>query len=80
FSGAFRDVHAAGIIPKRLGVAEAEWGNDGYSETETIKVGRRDVEIVLPVAIWYPRAVMWAQGLEIMSKFLAVERGDINLL
>ncbi|KAJ7731740.1 hypothetical protein B0H16DRAFT_1234859, partial [Mycena metata] len=66
FSSAVQEVQSAGIIPQYLGVAEAEWDGQPYGETETVKIGRKDVEIQLPFEIWWPRAVAWAQGLEIM--------------
>ncbi|KAJ7932284.1 hypothetical protein B0H13DRAFT_1549812, partial [Mycena leptocephala] len=68
FHCAHKDVKAAGIIPRQLGVTTAEWEEEGYPETETIRVGRKDVEITLPFSVWWPRAVAWAQGLELLSK------------
>ncbi|KAJ7737242.1 hypothetical protein DFH07DRAFT_753093, partial [Mycena maculata] len=80
FTDTLRTVHAAGIIPDQMGVAEAEWEDGMYAETEIIKVGRKDVEVILPFMIWWPRAVKWAQGLEILTKIQAVESGDIALI
>ncbi|KAJ7693796.1 hypothetical protein B0H14DRAFT_2419364, partial [Mycena olivaceomarginata] len=79
FSQALEDVKAAGIIPRQLGVSPTEWGHGGYPETEMVKVGRKDVDITLPFPVWWPRAVAWAQGLELLSKIQAVENGEIVL-
>jgi hypothetical protein len=73
FVAALQEVQAAGIIPDGLGVAENEWGGSFYGETETFKVGRKQVEIQLPFAMWWPRAVAWAQALEVMVRIQAVE-------
>ncbi|KAJ7458292.1 hypothetical protein B0H11DRAFT_1873258 [Mycena galericulata] len=80
FTDTLQTVHAAGIIPDQMGVAEAEWEDGMYTETEIVKVGRKDVEVILPFMIWWPRAVKWAQGLEILTKIQAVESGDIAII
>ncbi|KAJ6498199.1 hypothetical protein DFH09DRAFT_945531, partial [Mycena vulgaris] len=77
FSAVFQEAQSAGIIPNHLGVAEDEWEGRFYGETETVKIGRKEVQITLPFEIWYPRAVSWAQGLEIMVRLQAAESGDI---
>ncbi|KAJ7747491.1 hypothetical protein B0H16DRAFT_921450 [Mycena metata] len=79
FGRALADAKTAEIIPLQLGVSPAEWGPEGYPESETVKVGKRNVELTLPFPIWWPRAVAWAQGLELLSKIQAVENGDIVL-
>ncbi|KAJ7508166.1 hypothetical protein B0H11DRAFT_1704596 [Mycena galericulata] len=77
FFAALEDAKSAGIIPENIGVAEAEWGGPFYGETEKVKVGRKDVEIVLPFEIWWPRAVLWAQALELMVRIQAAENNEI---
>jgi hypothetical protein len=77
FFAALQDVKIADIVPEGFGVAEPEWGEQFYGETETVKVGRKDVKIVLPFEIWWPRAVAWAQGLEVMVRIQAAEAGEI---
>ncbi|KAJ6524109.1 hypothetical protein DFH09DRAFT_937428, partial [Mycena vulgaris] len=77
FSSALHEVQAKGIIPQHFGVAEAEWEERYYGETETVKVGRKEVSIQLPFDIWWPRAVGWAQGLEIMVRIQAAESGEV---
>ncbi|KAJ7710089.1 hypothetical protein B0H14DRAFT_2166244, partial [Mycena olivaceomarginata] len=66
FAKALAEVNDEGIIPAGFGVAEAEWDDGIYSEIEVITVGRKDSEVALPFAIWWPRAVSWTQGLELM--------------
>ncbi|KAJ7749834.1 hypothetical protein DFH07DRAFT_746472, partial [Mycena maculata] len=80
FADTLREAHNEGIIPDGLGVAEGEWEDGVYSEIEIIKVGRKDVPIALPFTVWWPRAVKWAQGLELMVKIRAVESGDIDMI
>lgn len=77
FCQALQDVKSAEIVPQHFGVAEIEWDGPFYGQTETVKVGRKDVEIVLPFQIWWPRAVEWAQGLELMVRIQMAERGEI---
>ncbi|KAJ6469986.1 hypothetical protein C8R45DRAFT_837082, partial [Mycena sanguinolenta] len=73
FVAALQEVQKAEIIPENLGVAENEWEGVFYSETEIIKVGRKQAEIQLPFMIWWPRAVAWAQALEVMVRIQAME-------
>jgi hypothetical protein len=77
FRDALTAVQMEGIIPTGFGVAEPEREDGIYSETQKIEVGRKDVQVGLPFAVWWPRAVAWAQGLELMVNIQAVERGDI---
>ncbi|KAJ6608014.1 hypothetical protein B0H10DRAFT_1816739, partial [Mycena sp. CBHHK59/15] len=77
FSSALKDVQSAGIIPRHFGVAETEWEGSFYGETETVKVGRKEAQIVLLFEIWWPRAVAWAQALDIMVNIQAVENNEI---
>lgn len=77
FSKAIHTAKDEGIIPKHLGVAEDEWQERFYGETENVKIGRKEVQIVLPFLIWFPRAVAWAQGLELMVRIQAAENNEI---
>ncbi|KAJ7728403.1 hypothetical protein B0H14DRAFT_2410054, partial [Mycena olivaceomarginata] len=77
FRSALAEVKYESIIPCNFGVAEAEWEGNFYGETETVKVGRKEVEIRLPFETWWPRAVAWAQGLEIMVRIQAAENNEI---
>ncbi|KAJ7906496.1 hypothetical protein B0H13DRAFT_1880557 [Mycena leptocephala] len=64
------------IIPIGMGVAEVEWEDGFYAETEAVKVGRKDIETPLPFRVWWPRAAAWAQGLEMMAKIRAPKRSQ----
>lgn len=74
FVAALADVQEAGIISENFGVAEAEWEVPFYGESENVKIGRKQVEITLPFPIWWPRAVAWAQGLDLMVRIQETER------
>ncbi|KAJ6626418.1 hypothetical protein B0H10DRAFT_1781650, partial [Mycena sp. CBHHK59/15] len=79
FSNALQEVKSAEIVLHHLGVTQDEWEERFYGETETVKVGRKYVEISLPFSVWWPRAVAWAQGLELMVKIQAIDSRDIVL-
>lgn len=66
-----------GIIPTGYGVAEDEWESEIYPEVEVITVGRAAKEYVvhLPFGIWWPRAVLWAQGLDALSAIGVIGEG-----
>ncbi|KAJ7652485.1 hypothetical protein DFH06DRAFT_924339, partial [Mycena polygramma] len=68
FYRALDEVKITEIVPLQLGVAPAEWETGAYPETEAVKVGKKEAEIILPFAVWWPRAVAWAQGLEVLTK------------
>ncbi|KAJ7488711.1 hypothetical protein B0H11DRAFT_1720371, partial [Mycena galericulata] len=76
FNQALEMVQAEDIIPSGFGVAEGEWEDGIYPEIEVVKVGRKDSEVELPFVVWWPRAVAWARGLELMVQIQAVENGD----
>lgn len=65
----------AGVVPEGYGLREAEWPAGGYGEHEFIALGRqqRKVTVDLPFTVWWPRAVAWVQGLEVMSRLLLAE-------
>ncbi|KAJ6511158.1 hypothetical protein C8R45DRAFT_814806 [Mycena sanguinolenta] len=60
------------LLPEDYGVCEEEWEDDCYPEVEVIRPGTKGKEmaIILPRAHWYPRAVQWAQALDLMSQVL----------
>ena len=72
FVNALNAIRERGVVPANFGLLRSEWDADGYPEVEIIKFGRTGKELVvsLPLAIWWPRAVEWAQGLYVMSKVL----------
>jgi hypothetical protein len=57
-------VQAQEIIPEDFGLLL-----DSYPTMETIHLGRggKKITVVLPLDIWLPRALAWAQGLELMN-------------
>jgi hypothetical protein len=62
---------AGKTIPASFGVSADEW-DDGYPELEIIKTGSRgkELEVILPEAMWLPRAVLWSQALDLMSQLV----------
>jgi len=78
FYAALKDVLAAGIVPRDLGVHDSEWDGGDYPTFEAIKSGRRGklLNMVLPFDIWWPKAVAWAQGLDLMTRIWIIENVD----
>ncbi|KAI9463000.1 hypothetical protein HD554DRAFT_2001372, partial [Boletus coccyginus] len=70
FTLAFQQLCDQGNVPTGYGVAEEEWVDGLYPEREVITVGRSKQvhEVGMPFVIWWPRAVKWANGLDIMSR------------
>ncbi|KAJ7804598.1 hypothetical protein B0H14DRAFT_2383616 [Mycena olivaceomarginata] len=60
------------ILPEDYGVREEEWEEEDYPEIETIRPGTKGKElaVILPRAEWFPRAVRWAQALDLMARVL----------
>jgi len=78
FFGALDEVTKAHLIPEDYGVLECEWEDKTYPVMETISLsGTRGKEIVveLPKAIWLPRAILFAQGLDIMTRLTQDDNG-----
>lgn len=78
FYSALKDVTAAGMVPQDLGVHESEWDGGGYPIFEAIKSGQRGklLNMALPFEIWWPKAVVWAQGLDLMTRICIIENED----
>ncbi|KZT18951.1 hypothetical protein NEOLEDRAFT_1079022, partial [Neolentinus lepideus HHB14362 ss-1] len=72
FLSALQDVRNQTAIPEGFGVHEAEWDEEGYPEFQSIRSGRKYVDIPLPFAVWWPRAVSWAQGLSVFTHFMDI--------
>ena len=79
FTLAFQQACNEGKVPTGYGVAEEEWVDGSYPEHEVITVGRskRVHEMALPFVVWWPRAVSWANGLDIMSHICLIEQGKL---
>jgi len=75
FLDALKEAAIEGIVPDDFGLREDEWEDGLYPEIEHLKVGKRVVEIMLPFEVWYPRAVVWARGLELMTRICLIEDG-----
>ncbi|KAJ7862282.1 hypothetical protein B0H14DRAFT_2349633 [Mycena olivaceomarginata] len=74
FFAVFADVVKQGIEPAGYGLLAEEWDDDGYPDVETLRVGRRpkkDSQILVSLAqlIWFQRARLWVQGLNVLSYF-----------
>ncbi|KAH8088950.1 hypothetical protein BXZ70DRAFT_899244, partial [Cristinia sonorae] len=60
-----------GIIPFGFDVRDEEWVDEEYPTIGHIPGGRgrtKGYDIPLPVHIWKPRAVRWAQGLHVLNR------------
>jgi hypothetical protein len=67
---AFHDATEEEYIPQGYGVCPDEWSEGIYPEIEVIRSGnhkRGELEIGLPNAVWFPRAIRWAQALHILE-------------
>ena len=77
FEKALTQVHKAGFIPSGFGVRNDEWEETAYPEFEALKIGRaKDIMISLPKLLWLPRAVLFAQALEVLARTLVMTVDD----
>ncbi|KAJ7508019.1 hypothetical protein B0H11DRAFT_1704680, partial [Mycena galericulata] len=60
------------VIPEGYGLAPEELDGNAYPHRESIHLGRggKKISVILPVDVWWPRAVRWAQGLDLMTRIL----------
>ena len=75
FQQALNQVQGIGHTPNGLGIRKEEWDSEGYPEVEVIHSnyqGQKDLMIELPHSLWYPRAIKWCQGLEVLNHTLAL--------
>lgn len=62
----------AKVIPAGFNLLPEEWVDDQYPGSETLKIGvrlRKEIEIELRESLWYERAVLWGQALNVLQKF-----------
>ncbi len=77
----FREVLRAAqeeeYIPDGYGITPQEWETGEYPDREVLRIGARGVSLTvdLPMDIWYPRALMWVQGLDVLTRML---EADLN--
>lgn len=78
FIPALEQASESGIVPTGFNLSPAEISSHfgphaTYPDQEVIEIGarRRPIVMQLPLDIWYPRAVQWAQGLSVMNAILA---------
>lgn len=71
FWEAISQLQDGNIVPRFYGVHDEEL-EGGYPDQETIKYGGRgkSLRIQLPVDIWLPRAIFWAQAASILDEYL----------
>ncbi|KAF8124443.1 hypothetical protein EV363DRAFT_1178023, partial [Boletus edulis] len=79
FTLAFQQAQHQGDIPTGYGVAQEEWADGLCPERQAITVGRskRVYEMGMPFVVWWPRAVLWAQGLDVMTRISMIEHGEL---
>lgn len=73
FSLALSAVSMAGFVPNGYGLREDERESGSYPTVETLnsgRRGRREIVVGLPEHIWYSRALLWAQGLDVLNRTL----------
>jgi hypothetical protein len=65
------------LVPEGLDVRPEEWDAEGYPEVVTLRAGfysrKKRMEIILPTEIWYPRAVLWAQAVYVLTDVLTAQ-------
>ncbi|KAH7908744.1 hypothetical protein BJ138DRAFT_1012174, partial [Hygrophoropsis aurantiaca] len=73
FHQALADVQAEGHLPGTLAFPTSEWDLKSYPTHEDITVGFRRAKtltVPLPPNVWMPRAIIWAQALQVLEHFL----------
>lgn len=72
FFQTLEELEANEYIPDGYGLTPEELGDEGYPTCESIHLGRggKKISVILPVDMWWPRALRWAQGLDLMTRIL----------
>ncbi|KAJ6595295.1 hypothetical protein B0H10DRAFT_2329373 [Mycena sp. CBHHK59/15] len=67
FFEALEDLKAQNIVPE-----DFDLDVEHYPVRESIHLGRggKRITVILPVDIWWPRALLWAQALDLMTRML----------
>jgi hypothetical protein len=73
FFQTLQEIVEADVVPAGYGLFPNEWEEDRYPLFETLKVGRRggkSIIISLAAPIWRQRAVLWAQAVNLLTRFI----------
>jgi hypothetical protein len=76
FMETISDICSAGLVPRHYGVHPNEVADaGGYPTYETINYGARGkaLTIQLPEDVWFPRAVLWVQGLIVLRRHFQMD-------
>lgn len=67
FFEALEAIKAENIIPDGF-----DLDLNTYPARESIHLGRggKRISVILPLDVWWPRALLWAQGLDLMTRML----------
>jgi hypothetical protein len=71
FFDALKEIQTLELIPEGYGVLPEELEN-GYPVIEILKVGfrgQKELQLELPLEVWFPRAVCWVQALDLLTRF-----------
>ncbi|KAH6908520.1 hypothetical protein BKA70DRAFT_1103473 [Coprinopsis sp. MPI-PUGE-AT-0042] len=74
FRAALRTMEEHNRIPTGYGLLHSEWANGDYPPFEAIPARHRgkELQIPLPLEVWYPRAVQWARGHLLMTRMTSM--------
>lgn len=73
FHEAFRLVQEQEIVPVGYNILPHEWDNGIYPSIEVIRTGRRgrrEITVGLDDEIWRPRAILWVQAVDVLTRVL----------
>ncbi|KAJ7760860.1 hypothetical protein DFH07DRAFT_1021347 [Mycena maculata] len=69
-------------VPEDYGVRPDEWDNEPhYPEVEVIRrpgTRGKEIQVVLPREEWYPRAVVWAKALDLLSRIVTELEEEVS--
>ncbi|EIM82173.1 uncharacterized protein STEHIDRAFT_161518 [Stereum hirsutum FP-91666 SS1] len=82
FFVALQKVQERQVVLDGYGLKPEEWEDAFYPLSETITFGvggKKKLKVILPVEIWWPRALAWVQGLDLMERILIDSDNESNL-
>jgi hypothetical protein len=80
FREALLMVQAQDAVSQGYRVLPEEWEGGSYPDHEILHIGRgrkKELRVVLPEEVWWPCAKMWAQGLEVLTQVVMMNRGKL---